>query len=251
MSEPSPLPRRNLPLLAWLTFWRGMQTYHRYRVHGIEKLDGRRAMLLVAYHGRPIAHDQCMLSVSLYDRLGYMVHGVTHHAVRTNRLMRWVTDGLGFVTQDGPEVAAAVAAGEHIAVQPGGTREGCRSFRHRYELDWGNRTGFIRMALRHRLPIVPIAAHGVDDCYFGLNDGYRWGKRLGVPAGLPAWLGLGVGGLWPAALPLPVRITTVIGDPIELEDQGAIDPADDAALLRAQRRVASAVRELLIVAASA
>lgn len=245
------MSERNLPLRAWLSFWRGMQRYHRYRVHGIEKLDGKRPMLLCAYHGRPIAHDQCLLSVSLYDRLGYMVHGVTHSAVRTNRLLGWVSDSLGFVTQDGPEVTNAVAAGEHIAVQPGGTREGCRSFRHRYELDWGDRTGFIRLALRHRLPVVPIAAHGVDDCYIGLNDGYRWGKRLGVPAGLPAWLGLGLGGLWPMALPLPVRITTYIGDPIELEDQGAIDVADKAALLHAQRRVASAVQALLTTASSA
>jgi len=235
----------NLPLAAWLTFWRGMQRYHRYRVQGIEKLDSRRPMLLVAYHGRPIAHDQCMLSVSLYDRLGYMVHGVTHGAIRTNRLMSWVADGLGFVTGDGPDVEAAVARGEHIAVQPGGMREGCRSFRHRYELAWGDRTGFIRLALRHRLPIVPLAAHGVDDCYIGLNDGYQWGKRLGVPANLPAWLGIGLGGVWPLALPLPVQITTYIGDPIDLEDGGAIDPCDGPALLRAQRRVATAVRALL------
>lgn len=241
----------NLPLATWLAFWRGMQRYHRYRVHGLEKLVSKRAMLLVAYHGRPIAHDQCMLSVSLYDRLGYMVHGVTHNAVTTNSLMTWVTEGLGFVTGDGPEVEAAIRAGQHIAVQPGGIREGCRSFRHRYELDWGERTGFIRLALRYGLPIVPLAARGVDDCYIGLNDGYRWGKRLGVPAGLPAWLGIGLGGLWPAAFPLPVQITTYIGDPIELEDGGAIDPSDDDALLHAQRRVASAVRQLLATATSA
>ena len=57
---------------------------------------------------------------------------------------------------------------------------------------------------------------------------------------------LGVGlGVWPFALPFPVRITTIIGDPIDLEDAGPIDPNDRPALLAAQRRVAGAVQALL------
>ncbi len=222
-----------------------MQRYHRYRVEGLDRLSSERSMLLVAYHGRPIARDQCLLSVSFYDRFGYMPHGVTHRAVRTNRLMARVTDGLGFVTGDGEMLEDAVRRGEHIAVQPGGTREGCRSVRYRYQVDWGNRTGFVRLALRHGLPVVPLAARGVDDCYLGINNGYRWGKRLGLPAGLPAWVGIGVWGLWPLSPPFPVRITTLIGEPIHLEDGGPIDTSDDRALLAAQRRVAGAVQALL------
>ena len=238
------MPEQHPALTAWLAYWRAMQRYHRYQVHGLEKLDTDRSMLLVGYHGRPIAHDQCLLSVSAYDRFGYMLHGVTHRAVRSMRLMNWVTEGLGFVTGDGPDIARAVQAGQHLAVQPGGTREGCRSRHHRYRVDWGQRTGFVRMALRHNLPVVPVAGSGVDDCFVGLNDGYRWGKRLGVPAGLPAWLGLGIG-VWPLALPLPVQITTYVGDPIDLQDDGPIDPDDQGAVLQAQRRVADAVQALL------
>ncbi|MDD9941639.1 MAG: acyltransferase [Myxococcales bacterium] len=238
------MPEPHPALRAWLGTWRALQRYHRYRVHGLERLDGEESLLLVAYHGRPIALDQCLLSVSVYDRLGYMLHGVTHRAVRTNRLMTWVSDGLGFVTGDGPEVAQAIERGEHIAVQPGGIREGCRSFRHRYEVDWGTRVGFVRLALRYGLRVVPIASHGADDCFIGFNDGYRWGKRLGIPAGLPAWLGVGFG-IWPLALPLPAPITTYIGEPIDLQDAGVIDPEDRGALLGAQRRIASAVQALL------
>ena len=32
-----------------------------------------------------------------------------------------------------------------------------------YEVDWGERTGYLRLALRHRLAIIPVAAAGVDD----------------------------------------------------------------------------------------
>jgi len=234
-----------VPLAAWVSFWRLMRRYHRYEVEGIERLLGGRAALIVGYHGRPIAHDLCMLTVELYERLGYMPHAVAHGAAEAQPIMRWVVDGLGFVTGDGPKIAEAVARGEHIIVTPGGIREGCRSFRKRYEVDWGHRTGYLRLALQHRLPIVPVAASGVDDAYIGLNDGYALGKRLGAPQRLPIWLGLGIGGLWPLSLPFPVKIRQRIGEPIDLEADGPIDPRDRDAIGALHQKVKGAVQALL------
>jgi hypothetical protein len=135
-----------------------------------------------------------------------------------------------------------VAQGEHLLVQPGGTREGCRSFRQRYEVDWGDRVGYLRLALRHRLPIIPIAASGVDDGYIGLNDGYWLGKQVGMPGDLPLWFGIGIVGLWPLSPPFPVKIRQIIGEPIEAQP---IDPDDREAILALHRRVAGAVQTLL------
>jgi 1-acyl-sn-glycerol-3-phosphate acyltransferase len=236
----------DLPLRTWLAAFGALRHYHRYEIRGLHHLLApRRAALLVAYHGKPVTYDLGMLSVTLHERLGHLPHGVVHGAVEQQRLMKWVSDGLGFVTGDGEAVGEAVRRGELIVVQPGGTREGCRSSRHRYEVDWGERTGYLRLALRHRLPIIPVAAAGVDDGYLGLNDGYAWGKRLGVPHRLPLWLGVGPLGLWPLSPPFPVKITQLIGAPIDLEDGGPIDPGDREALLRAHRRVAAAVQALL------
>jgi 1-acyl-sn-glycerol-3-phosphate acyltransferase len=241
-------PSLNVPLAAWLAGFRLMRRYHRYEVEGLEHLDRRDACLLVAYHGRPIAFDLCMLTVTLHERLGYMPHGVVHGAVESNPLMQWVSDGLGFVTGDGDAVAAAVARGEHILVQPGGTREGCRSFRHRYRVDWGERTGYLRLAIRHRLPIVPVAAAGIDDGYIGFNDGYALGKRLGVPYRLPLWFGAGLTGLFPLSPPFPVKIRQVIGEPIDPFARGRVDPDDPGdrnRLLALHHDVAGAVQALL------
>lgn len=229
-------------LAAWLGTWRAMQRYHRYRVEGLEHLEPGRAALIVAYHGRPIALDQCLLSVTLHDRDGVLPHGVVHRAAFDDPRLRRIAEGLGFVAGEGPTLTEAVARGELIAVQPGGTREGCRSLRHRYRVDWGERTGFVRLAVQHGLPIVPVASSGVDDAWVGFNDGDRWGRAAGLPSGLPLWIGFGLGGLWPLSLPFPVRITTHIGAPLDVSD---VDPTDPAALLAAQRRVASAVQGLL------
>jgi 1-acyl-sn-glycerol-3-phosphate acyltransferase len=233
------------PLKAWLALFRAMRIYHRYEVVGLERLLTRDAALLVGYHGRPLAYDLCMLSVTLYERLGYLPHGVVHRAAYKVPIMKWVAGSLGFLEGDGGAVAEAARRGEHILVQPGGTREGCRSFRHRYKVDWGDRTGYLKLAVRHALPIIPIAASGIDDGYIGLNDGYALGKRLRVPFGLPLWVGLGPAGLWPLSPPFPIKITQFIGDPIDPQAEGPIDLRDRAALLRLHRKVGGAVQSIL------
>ena len=74
--------------------------------------------------------------------------------------------------------------------------EGTRSFRERYKVKWGDRRGYLKLALKYKIPIIPTGGTGVDDTYIGLNDGYAWGKRLGLPGNLPFWFAFGVGP-WP------------------------------------------------------
>lgn len=232
-------------LRRWIRTWNAMACWTRYEVHGLEHLLVDRAVLVVGYHGRPLAHDLCMLQNVLYDRLGYMPHPVVHAAFDENPRASAVLDELGFLVGDDGRLAAAIARGEHVITTPGGTREGCRSFRHRYQLRWGKRTGYLRLALKYGLDVVPVAASGTDDTYIGLNDGYTWGKRLDIPQGMPAWLGLGLGGLWPLALPLPVKIRQHIGPPIDLRRGGAVDPEDRDQLLLLHDQVTHAVQQVL------
>lgn len=233
-------------LRAWLAVFNLSRRYHRYEVRGLDTLLSPGAKLLVGYHGRPAAIDLCMLTTVLHERLGYLPHGVIHAAFTAHPLAKRLVDGLGFVTGDGPAIEAAVRRGEHVLVQPGGTREGYRSFRHAYEVDWGDRTGYLRLAIKHRLPIVPVAATGVDDVFFGLVDGYSLGKRAGLPHRLPLWIGLGMTGLWPFSLPFPVKITQLVGAPITAHlDSPASLGRDPQSLLALHRRIAASVQALL------
>ncbi len=227
---------------AWLGYWRAMRAWHRYDVVGADVLDAPGPALIVGYHGRPIAHDLCMLQSWMWDRTGSFPIAVMHGAAPGVPGLAALMEGMRFLTGGGEAFAAAVERGEKILVTPGGTREGCRSFRHRYAVEWGERHGYLRVALRHKLPVVPAAGRGVDDTYIGLNDGYTLGKALNVPGRLPVWFGVGPLGLWPLSPPFPVRITTRIGAPITLPD---VDPADDVALGRLHAHVRRAVQALL------
>src|SRR5207253_3176561 len=117
---------------------------------------------------------------------------------------------------DEAAVARAKALGRHFVVLPGGLREALRPFWKQHQVDFGQRRGYIRFADRHSLPIIPVAATGVDRAYLGLNDGYRLSKRLFGHGMYSLWLGVGLGGFYPFALPFPVKIRQRIGPPIHL-----------------------------------
>ncbi len=235
----------NVPLAVWLNTWRFWRGYHRYEVEGFEHLESGRASLIVGYHGRPLAVDMCILGVEAYERLGYLPHGIIHGYFGLNPALKWFIDGLGFVTGDDGSLQAAVDRGEHIVTVPGGVREGCRSWRERYRVNWGRRVGYLRLALKYDLPIVPVACVGADDTYIGLNDGYTWANRLKIPYRLPAWIGVGPLGLWPLSPPFPARFRQIIGAPIDLKTFGPVDLNDREALLPMHERVTSTIQSML------
>lgn len=236
MTEPG------LPARAWVAWFRTMRRWNRYRVVGLETLLNGPPALIVGYHGRPIAHDLAMLLDVVHDELGYWPHPIFHKGFAANPMLSRFLDDMGFVSGDDGTLAAAVARGEHIVVTPGGTREGLRPAWVRYRVDWGRRAGYLRLALKYGLDVVPAAGWGVDDVFMGLNDGYRLGRRLGVPSSVPLWVGVGSTGVWPLALPLPVKVTTVLGERISLPP---IDIDDDEALQALHERVVGAVQSLL------
>lgn len=232
-------------LRLWRAWARQLQLWHRYEVEGLEHLDTPGAKLILGYHGRGIATDLIILNEVLYQRHGEVPLSFMHAYTEKNTFWRWIAEGIGSVTADGPAVAQAVAAGRHVVLLPGGNREANRSFRVRYRVDWGQRTGYLRLALKYGLPVVPVAADGVDDVYVGLNDGYAWGRRLKLPAQLPLWLHFGPLGPMPLSPGFPVKIRQRIGAPIDLTAEGPVDPNDRAALLRLHHRVTGAVQDLL------
>ncbi len=239
---------------AWQTYWTAMRYYHRFEVRGLENVERSGPALIVGYHGRGVAHDMIMLASLLHERSGAEVRAIIHQKVTELPVLGWVPQGLGYVPGDGPELADVFARGESLMVTPAGPLEGCRSFRERYQVKWGKRLGYLKLALKYRLPIIPTAGIGVDDTYIGLNDGYEWGKRFDAsalakrihwPGGFPIWFAFGATGPWPMTLPFPVKITCYVGKSIDLEADGPVDPSDRKALERLHDRITQTVQGLL------
>jgi 1-acyl-sn-glycerol-3-phosphate acyltransferase len=208
---------RALPL-ATFRFW--MQ-YFRFETEGFEMLATTESSLIVGYHGGPWTFDLWMLAARMYDELGYFPRASWHPIWWRFPALRGAVVDLGGLP--GPPTDADVigikSRGEHLVVAPGGTREALRPFWRNYRVDFGGRRGYLRLALAHDLPILPVVSSGLDETFLGLNDGHALSKRLFGGQEIPAWLGLGLGGIWPLALPFPVKIRQRIGPPIHLGDE--------------------------------
>jgi hypothetical protein len=102
-----------------------------------------------------------------------------------------------------------------------------RSYREEpYRLKWEGRTGFVRLALEAEAEIVFVAAVGNDEAYYQstiptpqalislINAGDAARYR-----GMPLAFGLLGVHLVPGLFPLPVRLTHVIANPLDLGDR--------------------------------
>lgn len=162
MSEPPRVARyRGTPLADRLID--AVLRYFYVELVGAHHVPAAGGALLVANHG-PFGFDAVVLGALL-----------ARHA----RIPRWLADrnlwrtpGLGaaldFVGAIPGEPDGAVSLlerGELVVVYPGGVFDSFKPHAERHKLQWRKRAGFARVALRARVPIVPVAACGVDDIY--------------------------------------------------------------------------------------
>jgi 1-acyl-sn-glycerol-3-phosphate acyltransferase len=222
--------------------------YFRFETEGLGNLIGAPTSLIVGYHGRPFAWDMILLVRRVLAETGVCPRIFTQGLFRETPGLRELAAGWGAIYEEptAPELAAMRASGQHLAVCPGGTREALRPAWRRYTVDFGDRRGYLRLAAKHRLPIVPVVATGIDDTYIGLNDGYRLSHRLFGHGDAPVWLGMGVGGFYPFAMPWPAKVRQRVGAPIDLAPIRAEHPNDEHAFLRAANDVVTTTLQRML-----
>ena len=144
---------------------------------------------------------------------------------------------LGSVPASPEHADELIEAGHPILVYPGGDSDDYRPWTERNRVDLHGHTGFVRLALRHGVPVVPLVAHGSHDAIVVLTRGAalaRWLRidrlRINVMpivAG-PPW------GIAPALLPtwpLPTKVTARVCDPLDWSHLGP-EAADDPEQVR-------------------
>ncbi len=120
---------------------------------------------------------------------------------------------LGVVPASTGEAESALTRGACVLVYPGGDREACRPWTQRNQVDFAGRKGFVRLALRCGVPVVPVVAHGGHHSVVVLSRGDRLARAAGLNAlrinvfpflaGFP----FGVGSILTPPLPMPAHLT--------------------------------------------
>lgn len=145
---------------------------------------------------------------------------------------------LGVVPANTGEAGSVLARGACVLVYPGGDLEACRPWTQRNRIDFGGRKGFIRLALRHRVPVVPVVAHGSHHAVVVLARGDRLARAAGLRAlrinvfPILASLPFGVTSILTPPPPMPAHLTVEFLPALDWTEYGP-SAADDARIVSA------------------
>jgi 1-acyl-sn-glycerol-3-phosphate acyltransferase len=216
--------------------WMLASLYFRADVRGLHHIPAEGPVLLVGNHsGGMMAPDMhvFVLAFSTYFGLERPFYQLAHNMVVTGPTGPLVRK-YGAMAADPRNAELALGAGAAVLVYPGGDYEVFRPSWQSGKVDFGGRRGFIRLALRLGVPIVPVVSIGSQETALFLTRGERLARLTGVDRVLrlktiPILFGLPFG-LMPAMFghfPLPAKVTVQAMPPIDLAERYGDDPDVD------------------------
>jgi 1-acyl-sn-glycerol-3-phosphate acyltransferase len=240
-ADPSDPEAVDPELVARLSPWidRACRAWYRLEVEGLEHVPDGAALLVGNHNSGTTMFEAFGVFARLYrERPDDLCHGLAHDVIVDMPGVGRLLTRVGALRARAESADAAFSIGRKVVVFPGGNREAFRPWSQRHQVDFSNRTGFVRLALRHQVPIVPMVFIGGHDTLMILSRGERIARWTGLRRALrtdawPIMLALPWGiaiGPW-VHLPLPVQCTTRFLPPMPppAGPEGADDPAVCAA----------------------
>ncbi|MBE9062199.1 lysophospholipid acyltransferase family protein [cf. Phormidesmis sp. LEGE 11477] len=256
--------QKTMPLMRWF-----YEHYFQVSTDGWEQIPTGEAVMFVGSHngGLPtpdlhmMLYDWCRrfgVEKPLYGLMSPKMWDVFPTVARS-------ATQVGAVQAHPKMAIAALNKGANIVVYPGGMQDVFRPYHQRHQIYFHQRKGFIKLAIKKGVPIVPMISCGAHSTFVVLADIYPQMKvlhELGMPwafgidpevfpiyLGLP-W-GLSVGPL--PHIPPPTKIHTRICEPIRfdryggkaLQDSHYIDACFEKVRSQMQRALDQLVRDSL------
>jgi 1-acyl-sn-glycerol-3-phosphate acyltransferase len=221
---------------------RPLERYFRAEVRGLHRIPRGPGLYVGNHSGGIITPDSFLFGCALYRERGLedLPYGLGHEWAIRVPIAHQIVLPLGAVRASHENAHRLFAAGRKVLVYPGSDFDDMRPFRDRNRLVFGGRVGYLRLALREGVPIIPVVGAGSHETFLVLDDG-RWLARL---LGADRWLrskvwpitlsipwGLTAGPI-PLYLPFPSWILMEVLEPITFERTGA-EAADDEGYVRA------------------
>jgi 1-acyl-sn-glycerol-3-phosphate acyltransferase len=205
-------------------------------IRGIERIPKGPALLVGNHSGGTMSPDSFVIGVALYRALGVeaVPYWLGHDMLVKIPLFRHVVP-LGVVRASRAMAHNLFVAGRKVLVYPGGEQETLRTWGERDRIVFAGRTGYIRLALREGVPVIPIVVAGAHEVFVVLGGGealarllltkllfrvQTWPLTLSFPWGLTA-------GPPVLYLPFPVRMLGEVLEPIMFDRSGPEAAGDD------------------------
>ena len=225
--------------------------WFRMEMDGWENVPETPTMLVGIHSGAPFVWDAWTVGVQWWRRFGEErpLLGTAHDALMAAPLIGRYFRAMGVLPAAPDAIATALAEGRDVALWPGGEVDSLRPWKERDQATLAGRAGFVKMAIRAGVPIVPIATVGGSDAMPVLIRGDRLATLLGLDRALrlkvfPIAVSI-PWGIAPAALPqipMPAKIRTRLMPVVELDhDPERAD--DDEYVQRKYREVEDSIQE--------
>ena len=210
--DPYGITKKDLRL--WGTFTAAFyRWYFSVSTRGIQNVPKRGRALLVGNHSGGIAIDAAMVVMSCLLELDppRLAQGMAEKFINRVPFMNAWASRTGHLTGL-PEHAERLLQDDRLVlVFPEGARGTAKLFRERNSLvEFGS--GFVRLSLKTKSPIVPVAVLGGGEAFPTIANAYSLGRALGAP-----YLPIVAYGL---PVPLPAKIEIEYGSPIHFEGTG-------------------------------
>lgn len=187
--------------------------YFRVQAEGIANVPKRGRTMLVGNHSGGYAIDGAMVITSMLLEMDppRLAQGMAEKFLNQLPIGSLWTSRCGQLTGL-PEHAERLLEDDRLLmVFPEGVRGTAKLYRERNSLvDFG--TGFVRLALKTKTPIVPLGFVGGGDAVPTVHNSRTLGKLLGLPYVPFTPYGL--------ALPLPAKMVVRYGEPLVFEGTG-------------------------------
>jgi len=242
---------RDPAFVTWIgELWRLLAKYYfRLRIEGVEHVPPRGPLLLVGNHsGGFFPTEGFSIALALHEQFGpaRALYALAHDFLFDDPTLRRYAGRLGLLRAGHESAHHAFAAGACVLVYPGSDMDTFRTFRDRHKIVLAGRKGFIKLALRERVPIVPVVSAGGHEQFIVLARGdklarlvhaHRWARTEVLPLVLSFPWGLTSG--FVPYLPLPAQMTLSFLPPMTWPEASPDRPED---LERCYREVEAAMQ---------
>lgn len=224
--------RERLPLM-----WLLASLWFRGEVRGLGNIPDTGAVLLVGNHsGGNMTPDTTIFTLAFSTFFGVerRFYQLAHNLVLAMPTLGSLRK-FGTVAASPDNARRALESGAALLVYPGGDYEVHRPTWRRNKIDFGERKGFIRLALDQDVPIVPVVSIGGHETALFLTRGERLARLLAVdrlfrlkvlPISVALPWGVNVGDML-GHIPLPAKITIETLPSIDLRREFGPDPNID------------------------
>jgi 1-acyl-sn-glycerol-3-phosphate acyltransferase len=196
------------------------RSWHRVEWEGLDRIPRSGGALLVANHAGAIPSDAPSIMHGIETELGRPVYGLADEMFKRLPVVGTMWSRVGGVLAHPDNAYRLLREQQQLAlVFPEGTKGTSKTYSERYQLRRFGRGGFVQIAMRAGVPVIPIAVVGAEEAMPILWKSPPLAKALGLPylpltVNMLAFAGLGPLG---ALIDLPSKIKIRVLEPVHFD----------------------------------